>query len=407
MRPKLGVLDFWPIQYKGPLYRRLASRGNVDLEVLYLSDKGYSATLDSQFGVQVAWDIDLLGGYKHSFLTTKDCPTAKLARVKALARWLGAQDAVVVHGYTNRWMLCAIALCRARRIPYLLRGDSLPRGDTTGFRYLLRYVVVRAIVCRSAVGLAIGQLNMEFYRRHKANEVVFAPFSVDDSRFALAPATSRSELLAQWGLSTDRAVILYCGKLYPGKRPLDLTAAIQLLACKVTTIFVGDGLLAEKVRSSLMPGAGVVTGFVNQSELPIYYHAADIIVLPSETENWGLVLNEAMAAGVLPVVSDRVGAAPDLVAGLGEIYPCGNIARLADALSRALSLVNDPHTRDRVRQHAARYSLDRTAVGFEEAVFEISRRAANKRSSDSQQLSADRTTAVSSERKINGKEPQQ
>lgn len=374
MSPKLGILDLWPIQYKGPLYRLLASRGNVDVEVLYLSDKGYNTTLDSQFGVQVAWDIDLLSGYKHSFLTTKDCPTSKFARVNALARWLSAHDAVVVHGYTNRWMLCAMAMCRARRIPYLLRGDSLPRGDSTGFRHLLRYVIARTVVCGSAGGLAIGQLNKEFYRRHKASRVIFAPFSVDDSRFARMPATSRSELLAQWGLSTDRTVILYCGKLYPGKRPLDLTAAIKLLDCKVTAIFVGDGLLAESVQSSLMPGEGVVTGFVNQSELPIYYHAADIIVLPSETENWGLVLNEAMAAGVLPVVSDRVGAAPDLVAGLGEIYPCGDIARLAEALSHALPLVNDPYTRDRVRQHAARYSLDRTAVGFEEAVFAISRK---------------------------------
>jgi glycosyltransferase involved in cell wall biosynthesis len=280
----------------------------------------------------------------------------------------------VIHGYTNRWMLCAIAMCGARRIPYLLRGDSLPRGDSTGVRYLLRYIVARTAVSGSAAGLAIGQLNQEFYRRHKARRIVFAPFSVDDNRFARAPATSRSELLTQWGLSPDQAVILYCGKLYPGKRPLDLTAAIQLLDCKVSTIFVGDGCLAERVQSSIRPGEGVVTGFVNQSELPIYYHAADIIVVPSETENWGLVLNEAMAAGVIPVVSDRVGAAPDLVAGLGEIYPCGDIAQLAEALRRALSLTNHPHTRDQVRQHASRFSLDCTAAGFEKAVFSISRK---------------------------------
>jgi glycosyltransferase involved in cell wall biosynthesis len=87
---------------------------------------------------------------------------------------------------------------------------------------------------------------------------------------------------------------------------------VKALAHQVNTVFVGDGVLAERVRSSLVPGEGAVTGFVNQSELPGYYHAADIIVLPSETENWGLVVNEAMAAGVLPVVSDRVGAAPDL-----------------------------------------------------------------------------------------------
>ncbi len=374
MNPRLGVLDFWPIQYHAPLYQLLASRGNVDVDVLYLSDKGYRAAMDPKFGVPVAWDIDLLHGYEHRFLTTSDGPAARLRQTKVLAKWLTAHDAVVTHGYSNPWMLSAMAICRARRIPYLMRGDSLPRGQSAGLRGLLRDVIARTAVVGSAAGLAIGQLNQEFYRRHKARRVFFAPYSVDDRRFASAPAASRSQLLARWGLRADHPVIMFCGKMYPGKRPLDLAAAIRLLTCEVTAIFVGDGLLADRIRSSLVPGEGVVTGFVNQSELPAYYHAADIIVLPSEVENWGLVLNEAMAAGAFPVVSDRVGAAPDLVVGVGEIYPCGDVARLAGALDRALSLTKDPHTRDRVRQHAARYCLDRTAAGFEEAVFAASRK---------------------------------
>jgi glycosyltransferase involved in cell wall biosynthesis len=145
-----------------------------------------------------------------------------------------------------------------------------------------------------------------------------------------------------------------------------------LLPQKVTTLFVGDGSLAEQVRASLSPRSGAVTGFVNQLELPAYYHAADILVLPSESETWGLVINEAMAAGVLPVVSDRVGAAPDLAEGMGEIYSCGDVADLAQALSRALERVADPAIRRLVRKHVARYSLDRTAEGFEEAALAVS-----------------------------------
>lgn len=373
MKPRLGVLDFWPIQYHAPLYQRLAARGRLSVDVLYLADNGYRAAMDAKFGVPVAWDIDLLDGYEYRFLTAEGDPAAGYGRAKRLARWLAAHDAVVVHGYSNPWMLAAAAICRACRIPYLLRGDSLPRGQATGARRLLRDAVARATVSCSAGGLAIGQLNAEFYRRYKARRIIFAPYSVDDDRFARVPAAGRAELLARWGLSTDRAVIMYCGKMYPGKRPLDLTAAIRLLPDKVTALFVGDGVLAGSLRSSLMPGEGVVTGFVNQSELPAYYHAADVIVVPSEVENWGLVVNEAMAAGVLPVVSDRVGAAPDLVAGVGEIYPCGDIAGLAGALGRAVSLARNPATRDRVRQHAAAYSLDRTADGFEEAAFTVSR----------------------------------
>jgi glycosyltransferase involved in cell wall biosynthesis len=78
-----------------------------------------------------------------------------------------------------------------------------------------------------------------------------------------------------------------------------------------------------------------------------------------------------MAAGTLPIVSDRVGAAPDLVDGIGQVYPCADIAGLAAALDRALKELKDPGLRETVQRHAARYSLDRTAAGFEEAVLAL------------------------------------
>jgi glycosyltransferase involved in cell wall biosynthesis len=90
-------------------------------------------------------------------------------------------------------------------------------------------------------------------------------------------------------------------------------------------------------------------------------------VLPSHSEPWGLVVNEAMTAGVLPVVSDRVGCGPDLVHGLGEIYPWGDIVALAAALRRALSRVGEQGLADRLRQRVAGYGIEATALGFERA----------------------------------------
>jgi len=168
-------------------------------------------------------------------------------------------------------------------------------------------------------------------------------------------------------------VIMFCGRLTPRKRPLDLIAAAERLPHSVTTLFVGDGMLADRVRASLRPTRGAVTGFVSQSELPSYYHAADILALPSESEPWGVVVNEAMATGALPVVSDRVGAAPDLVEGVGEVFASGDIPGMADALSRALARIEDPQTKARVRRHVDRYSVERTAEGYEQAVLAVRR----------------------------------
>jgi glycosyltransferase involved in cell wall biosynthesis len=79
-------------------------------------------------------------------------------------------------------------------------------------------------------------------------------------------------------------------------------------------------------------------GFRNQSELPGLYDLCDVFVLPSEREPWGLVVNEAMNAGKPVVVSDRVGAGPDLVEeGVnGFVYPAGDVAALADRLRRLI-----------------------------------------------------------------------
>lgn len=370
-RPRVGILAYGPIQYHTPLYQLLAKRGNIKLDVLFLSDQGYYPAIDRGFGVAVSWDIDLLSGYEHGFLTTTQNPVGAPKRAVKLSRWIPSHDTIVVNGYTSPWMLCAMGICRSRGVPYLLRASAHPTGGATGIRRTIRDAGAQMVVSGSAAGLCMGHLNDQFYRKFGAKRIVFAPNSVDDERFSSPPAIGRAELLARWGLNDSIPVIMYCGKLYPRKRPLDLVNAVESLSQKVTTIFVGDGSLAERVRSSLDPSRGVVTGFVNQSELPSYYHAADILVLPSAAEAWGMVINEAMAAGALPVVSDRVGAAPDLVSGFGEVYPCGDVTRLAAALDRALVRVKDPEIRDQARVHVARYSLERTAIGFEEAAMAI------------------------------------
>ena len=69
-RPRLGVLDFNPIQYRTPLYQLIARRARVELDVLFLTDDGHCPVVDAGFGVPVTWDIDLLSGYEHQFLMT-------------------------------------------------------------------------------------------------------------------------------------------------------------------------------------------------------------------------------------------------------------------------------------------------------------------------------------------------
>src|ERR1022692_4918387 len=179
-RPRLGIVAYGPIQYHTPLHQLLTKRDNVQLDILFLSDNGYSLTFDPEFGLPVAWDIDLLSGYEHQFRSTIGSPTGRLSSIRALNRWITHHDAVVVNGYNSPWMLLTMLLCRLRGIPYLLRASSHPRGLSGGFRRVLRRLGARAVVRASAGGLVMGQLNEDFYRRNHARFVSFAPNSVDN-----------------------------------------------------------------------------------------------------------------------------------------------------------------------------------------------------------------------------------
>jgi glycosyltransferase involved in cell wall biosynthesis len=139
-------------------------------------------------------------------------------------------------------------------------------------------------------------------------------------------------------------VVLFCAKLQPWKRPLDLLQAFaQVHIENSLLVFAGDGPLRESLQSEAArlgcSDKVRFLGFVNQSQLPACYTGADLLVLPSEYEPFGLVVNEAMLCGCMAAASDQVGAARDLIAPVDPsfIYPCGDVTALAALLRRALS----------------------------------------------------------------------
>lgn len=137
---------------------------------------------------------------------------------------------------------------------------------------------------------------------------------------------------------------------------------------------VGDGKLLPELKvyaeTNQIPDVHW-TGFLNQTEIPRAYTAADIFVLPSAyEETWGLVVNEAMNFKLAVVVSDKVGCAPDLVhEGInGYVFPSGDHAKLAEALD---PLVASEDLRCRYGEQSLRivagYSIENCATQIVEA----------------------------------------
>jgi hypothetical protein len=197
---------------------------------------------------------------------------------------------------------------------------------------------------------------------------------VDNERFqAMSDAArpARASRLASLGLDPGRPTVIFSGKLIAQKRPLDLVRAIERCGAELNLLLLGDGPLRADVRrhEGSLPVRSL--GFINQAALPAWYASGDILALPSGREPWGLVVNEGMACGLIPVVSDAVGCGPDLVRGIGEVFPVGDVDALAAALTRVAT--NARGRRERLRDRLAGFTVAETAAGYEMAALALGR----------------------------------
>ncbi|MGD0119653.1 MAG: glycosyltransferase family 4 protein [Candidatus Binatus sp.] len=355
---RVACLVSHPIQYQAPLFRYLAARPGIDLTVFFLSDLSVRAYPDSGFGVNVKWDVPLLDGYRHEFLP-------RVGSGSGLSFWRpwtfglrarlrrGRFDALWVHGYAHRGCLAGIAAAKSLGIPVMLRGESNLLSETDDALKLgVKRIAIPALLRTIDATLAIGRLNREYYLHYGvgADRIFAMPYAVDNEFFRSAADRARAEreaLRVDLRLQPGRPVILFASKMQPHKRAGDLLEAYARLSSDGIAepapylIFAGDGedrtQLEHRARALKWDSIRFI-GFRNQSELPALYDLCDVFVLPSEREPWGLVVNEAMNAGKPVIVSDRVGAGPDLVDdGLnGFIYPTRDVAALADRLRRLL-----------------------------------------------------------------------
>ncbi len=178
------------------------------------------------------------------------------------------------------------------------------------------------------------------------------PYAVNNEYFAELAATAahrEHELRAELELSAGRPVILFASKLQQRKHADHLLEAYSRLIADITPqkrpylVVVGDGEhRAQLELQAQQLGLEDVrfAGFRNQSELPRFFQLADVFVLPSRHEPWGLIVNESMASGCPVIVSTDVGCHADLITdGVeGCVFPVGDILALTQALRKVFSL---------------------------------------------------------------------
>ncbi len=377
---RLAYLVTHPIQYQAPLLRLIANQPDIDLHVMFGSDFSVRQFVDPGFGRAISWDVKLLDGYRSEVLPSFGRPLADNEQPSfwrplshGIARRLkaGRFDALWVHGYNRASHWAAMLAAKRLGLAVLIRDEatqvSAPRSLA---KRALKQAFFRALDRLVDGYLAIGSLNRDYYLAHgiAPSKLFSMPYAVDNAFFqaqVARAAPERAVLRARLGLAPDRPVILFAAKLIARKRPHDLLEAFANIAGDPAMrapylLFAGDGELRPALEATVARSglADVrLLGFQSQAALAALYDLADLLVLPSEREAWGLVVNEAMNAGCAIVVNDRIGAGADLVRGgdNGFIYPCGDVAALAVSLR---SVLRDP-ARGRAMGESSRALIER------------------------------------------------
>ncbi len=332
------------------MYAQMTLCEDVDVTVLYCSDQGLQKKIDRQFNAEVAWDIPILEGYRSVFLKNyARHPSVYnfwgLQNWGIITRlWKAHRSVLVVNGWN--YIICLVAIVAGRLFGHTvcLRGESPLSRELKKTR---RGIALRRLLFGNFLFrlvhyfLFIGRENKAFYEFYGISDarLVFTPYAVDNARFrALLPQNSpeKKRLRQTLKLPESGVIILYSGKYMAKKRPLDLLEAFCLLDrpdCNLVMVGEGDlrpqmeRFIAEKGLKNVR-----LTGFVNQTDIPRYYAAADIFVMCSDAdETWGLSVNEAMNLNLPLVVSDETGCSADLVrhGENGFIYPTGDVRALA------------------------------------------------------------------------------
>jgi glycosyltransferase involved in cell wall biosynthesis len=390
----LAVIETHPIQYHAPVYRAVQRDFGIPVTAIYGSDFSVVGYRDAEFDSTFAWDSDLLEGYSSLFLARVAQGGARSAE-EVLTRGLGqalrrlAPSAVLLVGYSPRFHQLACLRAWQTHRPLLLRAETTDHALARGsIKMWLRDRALQWFYHRCERLLYVGQRSNQHFRRLGCpdDKLVFSPYCVDTTPFELGEADRRrlrSTTRRALGIAPEQKVVLLSGKLVHRKRPDLLLHAIKRLPRhrreRLHVLVLGSGnqqAAFEALADESPPVAVTCLGFHNQTRLSAYYHAADLLVLPSEfAETWGLVVNEALHHGVPCVVSDAVGSAPDLIhpGVTGEIFETGSAHSLAAALERAWPLMGRVDVRQNCRGEVGGYTVAKAAEGIARAYEAVAR----------------------------------
>lgn len=307
----------------------------LDVTVLYSEQAADNTHRDSQ------WFEEGEGGFSAVQLT-KSASYREENLCWDVLPWLKKPfDAIVICGYSSPTAMLAMAYLRLHRIPFYMEVDGgLIREDSPA-----KYRFKKLLVGSATRWLSSGGHTTEYLMHYgaKREAVQTYPFTSLWERDILPRQLSvedKQELRRKLGMMESK-IVLYVGRFTRAKGMDDLLEAAPMLERDAGVYFIGGepsgGHLAFCDNNGLSNVHFV--GFQKKEQLAEYYMAADVLVLPTKSDVWGLVINEAMACGLPVITTDRCVAGLELIQNgvNGYLVPVDDKEALAEKICAVLA----------------------------------------------------------------------
>ena len=363
---KLLIFDTHPIQYRAPVFRELAKKlptmkvcffnSAFNGKKWWFHEVGKANSFD--------WGLNLTEGYTSETLTTEKWSLWTL--IKELRPLLKKEcpQAVLVYGYYLREHWILRLLCAQLKIPLIFVGETFS-SNSSWSRRLITAPLQNYFLQGVHRFVSIGDKTEAFYLYKKIppSKIVPGKYCIDTELFKKEEplaSNKRAELRQFLGIGETDFVLLFIGRMFERKKPQDMIALHERLLPRenIHTVMVGTGPLEGTLKSQCeeLPRLHWV-GFQNQTEIRNWYFAADLLVVPSEFETWGLVVNEAFSCGLPALVTETCGVAEDLVKNgqTGFIYKVGDLESALNCISQFLE---NPQLRNELGERARKKVIE-------------------------------------------------
>jgi glycosyltransferase involved in cell wall biosynthesis len=374
---KLALLTEIIAPYRIPVFNALARRDGIQLHVIFLAETDPTQRDWLVYKNEIEFSYEVLPAWRRRF-----GPWRVLLN---WGMWTALEhfqpDSILCGGYNHLAFWEALAWAKWRKVAFSAWVESTNQDSRA--LGTLKVFLKRQFVHGCNSFAVPGKSSLDYVRSlgAPAERIYMAPNAVDTHRFAeLARAARERGMECRADLGMPRKYFLFVGRLIREKGVFQLLEAYRRLdpaiRKEMSLVFVGDGPAKDELLSQagdVELGHVAFPGFAQRDRLAAFYGLAELLVFPTLSDPWGLVVNEAMACSLPIIATEVAGCAADLVrhGENGYVVPPNNVLKLAEAMT---AFASAPDLRSTMGACSARiiedYSPEMCAAGLAEAAGE-------------------------------------